>query len=231
MKTRKSIVGGTLCLLCFLFMLTAGCTGPMGPGAPNTTPICYYCNNFDSGGVDGWVVQPGSGGGQEFAYLDNTLFNSPPQSLGISCTGGVGNDVQVYRPIAINTAKDLWVEFDFNLTGAYDGGQEFFVNLGGSANNAVLGWDISGIYLVQGRTHILVYPFPILTTWHHVKIQVIPSTGKSNYWMDGLALGTNYTTLDPMIGSPAPSGYLIGLKPMCSGTSYYHLDNLQCYHL
>jgi hypothetical protein len=230
MKQARATLPLGLLALTLAFGLNA-CTGPMGASAPNTTPICYYCNNFDSGGVNGWMVQRGSGGGQEFVYLDNTLFNSPPQSLGISCTGGVGNDVQVYRSIVIDTQKDLWVEFDFNLTGSYIGGQEFFVNLGGTQNSAILGWDVTGIYLIQGATHILVYPSPDLATWHHAKIQITPSTGKSNYWLDGLVLGTGYTTLDPMYGSPAPSGYLIGLKVTCSGNSYYRLDNLQCYHL
>jgi hypothetical protein len=202
----------------------------MGASAPNTTPICYYCNNFDSGGVNGWMVQQGNSNGPISVYLDNTLFNSPSQSLAISCTGFVGFDAQVYHSLPINHDKDLWVEFDFNLKGAYNGGQEFFINLGGSINNAVLGWDNTGIYLVQGATHVLVYASPDLTIWHHAKIQLTPSTGKSNYWMDGLVLGVGYTTLDLVPGTPA-SGYIIGVKPISSLGSYFHIDNLQCYHL
>ena len=209
-----------------------GATGPMGASAPNTKPICYYCDNFDGDSVvSGWTVQPGNSNGPIDVYLDDNMFNSPGQSLAISCTGAVGNDAQVYRTITVNTHKDIWVEFDFNLNGTYNANQEFFVNLGGSENNAVLGWDGLGIYLVQGSSHIYVYPNVDLAIWHHVKIQVSPVTGLSSYWMDGLALGSGYATLDPMIGSPAPSGYLIGFKPMSSLGSYYHLDNLQCYHL
>jgi hypothetical protein len=233
MKQGRSI-GAFLWLPCVLVLLNAGCagpTGPMGASAPNTTPICYYCNSFDSGGVDGWVVQPGINSGYEYVYLDGGLSNSPPQSLGVSCTGSIGTDVQIYRTVSIDTNKDLWLEFDFNLNGAYNGGQEFFVNLGGTANNAVLGWDALGIYLVQGSSHIIVDPNPNLTTWHHAKIQVTPSTGKSSYWMDGMVLGLNYTTSNPVLGTSAASGYIIGIKPTCSGGSFYHLDNFQCYHL
>ena len=220
-----------LAALCFQWGCT-GATGPMGASAPNTKPICYYCNNFDGDSVvSGWTVQQGNSNGPTDVYLDDNMFNSPGQSLAISCTGSVGNDLQVYRSVNIDTHKDLWVEFDFNLAGAYNGGQEFFVNLGGSSNNAILGWDINGIYLVQGSTHVLVFPNPDLTTWHHVKIQATPSSGQSNYWMDGLALGSGYTTLNPMIGSPVPMGYLIGLKPTSSYNSFVHIDNLQCYHL
>jgi hypothetical protein len=208
-----------------------GATGPMGASAPNTKPICYYCDNFDGDSVvSGWTVQPGNSNGPIDVYLDDNMFNSPGQSLAISCTGGVGYDAQVYRSISIKQNRELFVEFDFNLTSSYNGGQEFFVNLGGSVNNAILGWDYTGVYLVQGTTHVLVYPNVDLSTWHHAKIELSPSTGLSNYWMDGMVLGTGYTTADTVPGS-APSGYLIGVKPTSSLGSYYHLDNLQCYHL
>ena len=232
MKPRLTLVHDALLLTGLSLVLGSctGATGPMGPGAPNTVPICYYCNTFDSDSVvSGWTVQPGNSNGPIDVYLDDNMFNSPGQSLAVSCTGAVGFDAQVYRTISINQNKDLWVEFDFNLDGAYSGGQEFFVNLGGTANNAVLGWDTNGIYLVEGAVHVLVYPNPGLTMWHHATIQITPSTGKSNYWMDGLSLGSGYTTANPVLGTP-PSGFLVGVKPISSLGSYYHLDNLKCYH-
>jgi hypothetical protein len=223
-------------LLCFAMVLglgaCTGATGPMGNSAPNTVPICYYCNNFDSDSVaSGWSVQQGNSNGPIDVYLDDNLFNSPGQSLAISCTSAVGNDAQVYRTITIKQNKDLWIEYDFNLTGSYSAGQEFFVNLGGAQNNAVLGWDGSGMYLVQGSTRIYLYINPDLAIWHHAKIQINPNTGVSNYWMDGLMLGSGYTTSYPVVGSPAPTGYIIGVKPTSGLGSYFHIDNLQCYHL
>ena len=232
MKMHRGLfASAALWLPCMLFLSNAGCTGPMGASAPNTTPICYYCNNFDSGGVNGWMVQQGGGNGPTYVYLDNSMFSSPSQSLGVSCTGLVGNDAQVYRDVSIDSSKDLYVEFDLNLTGSYNAGQEFFINLGGTENKAVLGWDTSGFYLVQGSSHIVVYPNPTISMWHHIKIQLTPKNGKSNYWMDGLVLGVNYTTTNQLYGAPAPSGYLLGLRVTSLSRNFCHLDNLQCYHL
>jgi hypothetical protein len=216
-----------------------GCTGPkgdMGPSgaagssAPNTTPIYYYNNNFDTAAnLNEWTVYLSAGPGSISTYLDSSVFNSPGTSMGISVTGSVSADSIVYTSLSFDNTKDIWVEFDWNLNGTSSVNTDFVINLGSTVNKADIGYDGTHIYLIQSASQINVLSNPTTTQWHHVKIALTPSTGKSSYWFDGLNLGSNYSTNITPGGTP-PAGNLIGIKIFPNSGSTTHFDNLQCYH-
>jgi len=221
-------------LMILTLPLLAACTGPkgdagpMGASAPNTTPIYYYNNSFDTGGVSEWHTYV-MGGGTIQTYLDNLMFVSPGQSLAVSCTGQVFSDSLAYIALNINPGLDCWTEFDWYILGATAGGFEFFEFMGGHTKNAVVGFNSANVYLVQGSTEEDIAPQPMGTSWHHMTIKVAGGSGKSSYWMDGLTLGTDYQTAQAGQGTP-PNGYLIGIDVKAGMQSVTHIDNLKCYH-
>jgi hypothetical protein len=201
----------------------------MGPSAPNTTPIYYYNNNFDSGGVSEWSVYQNGGGGTMQAFLDATTYNSPTQSLCVSTSGAVGADSMVYQIIPINISTDTWVEFDLNFKSAVPAAFEFFMSLGTNKKNVNIGYDTVNLYLAQGNGLNTVASLPDVNMWHHFKIRVAATTGLATYWMDGINLGTDYSGSRTQLGSP-PTGYIIGVSVGTSNGSLCHIDNLKCYH-
>jgi hypothetical protein len=205
-----------------------GDTGPMGPSGAGT-PVYYYNNSFDSGGVSEWHTYLPGGAGTVQVYLDSQVFISPGQCLAVSVTGSIGLDSLVYTSLNINPNLDCWTEFDWDMQGATSEGFEFFEFMGGDKKNAVIGFDSTNLYLVQGSGEVDIAPQPAVGYWHHVTIKIDAVTKKSSYWMDGLTLGTGYQTSESVQGTP-PSGYLIGISARAGDQSVNRMDNLKCYH-
>lgn len=215
-------------------LLAGACTGPKGDAGPMGpsgagTPVYYYNNNFDSGGVSEWKTYKWAGDGSIQVYFDKNMFASPGQSLAISFTAVTGLDSLAYLELPINPNLDLWTEFDWNFQGATAGGFEFVEFLGGSIKNSVIGFNASNLYLVQGNSQVDVTSLPDVGTWHHITIKVSAGTSESSYWMDGLTLGTNFKTAQTPNGTP-PSGYIIGIDNQAGSGSSTHIDNIKCYH-
>lgn len=219
-----------LCLFILLGVTLQGCTGPkgdagpMGPSGPSQ-PTYYYNNNFDSGGVSEWMVHPSIGGGSISRFLDNTLFNSPGQSLAVSETGGVGCDGVVYMTLAADMSKDFWIEADIN-TGELQGSAAIYLTQNSSKPCAYF-YINGGIYIYQDATPINVVSTVDPLGWHHLKIKVAAKSMKSSYWFDGQNLGTDYSVgnVEPCL----PNGSYFGINEQTSTNSTFRLDNLQCY--
>ena len=217
-----------------LLPLLVACTGPKGEAGPMGpsgagTPVYYYNNNFDSGGVSEWKTYQAGGDGSIQAFLDWQTFVSPNQSLGVSTTGETGLDSIAYVSVPVNLGADVWTEFDWNMQGAVTSGFEFFETLGGLSKKVVLGFNSTNLYLVKGTTAVNVGPQPELGEWHHVTIKVSGGLNTVSYWIDGRTLGLDYQTNETMQGYP-PSGYLMGISNHAGASSTTHIDNLQCYH-
>jgi hypothetical protein len=217
--------------------LLGACTGPkgdLGPtgaqgqsGAPASATY-YYNSNFDTqANLSEWSTYQSGGPGSIQVYLDNSSFNSPPQAMSISVTGNITNDSMVYQNLSFDTSKDIWLEFDWLLSGTI-GQTEIVLNLG-NKNKASIGYSGSSLYLTNSGTQYTVGPSAPASSWHHIKMQYIPATGLSNYWFDGMSLGTNYNTSITVPGSP-PTGNYVAIKFSAVAGDKQRIDNLQCYH-
>ena len=227
---RRKLIWMVLAVLPLLGACTGpkGDTGLMGPSGAGT-PVYYYNNTFDSGGVSEWRTFKWAGAGDVVPFLDATTFVSPGNSLCVSFTALTGIDSLAYLSLPINPTLDCWTEFDWNMQGASAWGFEFVQYMNGPNKIAILGFDSTNLYLVEGSTKVIVAPQPTLGFWHHVVIKVNANTFKSSYWLDGLTLGTGYQTNEAP-ASPTPPGYLIGLDNQAGPDSITRIDNLKCYH-
>jgi hypothetical protein len=217
--------------------LLGACTGPkgdLGPtgaqgqsGAP-ASAIYYYNSNFDTqANLSEWTTYQSGGTGSIQVYLDNSAFNSPSEAMGISVTGAVLSDSEVYMALPFNTSRDIWLEFDWLLTGVL-GQTEVVLNIS-NKNKASIGYNGTNLYLTNGSTQYSVGPSSPASSWHHVKIDLNPVTGLSSYWLDGMSLGTNYATAITVPGAPPVGSYIaVKLSPGPGDTD--RIDNLQCYH-
>jgi hypothetical protein len=217
--------------------LLGACTGPkgdLGPtgaqgqsGAPASATY-YYNSNFDTqANLSEWSTYQSGGTGSIQVYLDNSAFNSPSEAMGVSITGTVFSDSLVYTNLSFDTSKDIWVEFDWLLTGFFIQ-TEIVVNIA-NKNKASIGYNGSNLYLTNSSTQYTVGPSSPASSWHHVKIDLNPVTGLSTYWLDGMSLGTNYTTSITVPGSP-PTGSYLAVKLSGAPGDRERIDNLQCYH-
>jgi hypothetical protein len=221
---------------CALIALAA-CTGPkgdMGPsgvqgqsGAPAGATY-YYNSDFDTqANLSEWSTYQSGGSGSIQVYLDNSAFNSPAEAMGVSVTGTVFSDSLVYSSLPFDTSKDIWLEFDWLLSGVL-GQTEVVLNIA-NKNKASIGYNGSSIYLTNNGTQYNVGPSSPASSWHHIKIDLNPVTGLSSYWLDGMNLGSNYNTAITVPGSP-PVGSYVATKFLLASGDKERIDNLQCYH-
>jgi hypothetical protein len=214
-----------------------GCTGPkgdLGPtgpqgsqGAPAATATYYYNSGFDTqANLSEWTVYQSGGTGSISTFLDSSAFNSPGESMGVSATGSVFVDSLIYQVLSFDTSKDIWVEFDWLLQGL-SGENEIVLRMN-NVDKASIGYNGTNIFLTNSGTRY--YPAPAISTslWHHVKMKLTPSTGLSSYWIDGLSIGTNYSTAIVPTSSPN-SGDLLGIKLNFTPGDKIRIDNVQCY--
>lgn len=225
--------------LLILTAALAGCRGPAGPMGPEGTGsyTTVFSQNFDGAGYNPSsqfvTLMPNSGSAN--LGLDSGIFVSAGDSLKISTTGGFGpgGSVLTAGGEVPSPAVDTFIGADIELSGlATPTVETEMVFIRGGSIVADAGYNTSNenIYSYNGGNADVLFSAPSLGNFHSFLLVFHVTSGKSDFYFDGLLLGQNLSVL-----RSAP----VGAPSTCIGFSFpnglgagdaFHVDNLIVYH-